>query len=326
MRTRCRVLISGSTNPWFNLATEDWIFREFPPEEHVLLLWRNDPSVVIGRHQNPWRECDLFRMTAEDVLLARRQSGGGAVYHDRGNTNFTFISPTSEYSRDKNFATVLRALHALGIDAIRSERNDILVPAAGEQLCKVSGNAFKHTRERSFHHGTLLIGSDLGRLRRYLTPDSNRLEARGTRSVSSPVINLSEIMPGLTHEIVCDALSREVLAAGHLPEHLNQESLAAIPSLAEYYSRISEWAWLFGMTPAFVHTLTTESGAILDLEVRGGRISDVVIHSRKQYTGVESNRVTSLLQGKRYDRRELLEALPRENMADLSSVIAREIP
>ncbi len=287
-----RVLLSESTNPWFNLATEDWIFREFSRDTPVLFLCRNVPSVVIGRHQNPWVECDLAAMRRDGVLLARRQSGGGAVYHDRGNANFTFVSPTAAYSQEENFRIVIAALQRLGIQAERSGRHDILVTTPlGKR--KISGNAFKHTRERCFHHGTLLIDADLDRLARYLTPESERLNARGTRSVASPVINLREIVPSgmLTYQMICDALAAEFLDAyGVTGENrdrdvLNEESLAEIPSLNDYYGKISAWEWLFGATPRFSHTVALPGrGFQSDFLVNHGRIEEVVLHCENPST------------------------------------------
>ena len=115
---KLRILKSAITNPWFNLATEDWIFQglgadQKAPDSHTLFLWRNSETVVIGRSQNPWVECKTDKMEADDVFLARRQSGGGAVFHDLGNTNFTFLSPKGEYDQTANFTIIINALKSL---------------------------------------------------------------------------------------------------------------------------------------------------------------------------------------------------------------------
>ena len=102
MSVPIKIYISESTDPWFNLATEDWLFHDNLGAEQILFLWRNQASVVIGRSQNPWVECHLEKMEADGVKLARRQSGGGAVFHDLGNTNFTFISKKPHYDKQKN--------------------------------------------------------------------------------------------------------------------------------------------------------------------------------------------------------------------------------
>ncbi len=116
---KLRILKSAVTNPWFNLATEDWIFQALgteqeAPDTHTLFLWRNSETVVIGRSQNPWVECKTDKMAADDVFLARRQSGGGAVFHDLGNTNFTFLSPKHAYDQTANFTIIINALKKTG--------------------------------------------------------------------------------------------------------------------------------------------------------------------------------------------------------------------
>ena len=152
--SKLKVFLSDSTDPWFNLATEDWIFRDMDPSYQVLFLWRNAETVVIGRFQNPWTECDVEKMEADGIKLARRQSGGGAVFHDLGNTNFTFLSGADEYDKERNNRIITDALARFGITAEPSGRNDIIVEGR-----KVSGSAFKKKRDRAFHHGTMLINA-----------------------------------------------------------------------------------------------------------------------------------------------------------------------
>ena len=184
---KLRILKSAVTNPWFNLATEDWIFQALDANSHTLFLWRNSETVVIGRSQNPWVECKIDKMEADDVFLARRQSGGGAVFHDLGNTNFTFLSPKDSYDQEANFTIIINALKKLGIDAELSGRNDMQV---GDK--KISGNAFKHAADRSFHHGTLLVNANMQKLGDYLNPHPLKLKAKGIKSVRARVANLVE--------------------------------------------------------------------------------------------------------------------------------------
>jgi lipoate-protein ligase A len=309
MGHRVRVLLSETTNPWFNLATEDWIFRELDPDTHTLFLWRNADTVVIGRHQNPWVECTVTRMEEDGVLLARRQSGGGAVFHDLGNTNFTFLSASGSYSQDANFAIVIGALARFGIRAERSGRNDILVEDR-----KVSGSAFKHTRERSFHHGTLLINADLGRLQNYLNPDARKLVAKGIKSVRSRVANLTEWDAELTHEAICTAITEEFFAhygARCEPELLDTESLREIPSLRAYYETMSDWDWRFGKTPEFSHHLDTRftwGGIDLHLDVHGGTIQSATVYSDALDPAMTDS-LQSALPGCRYTATDLERAL-----------------
>ncbi|MDU3719310.1 MAG: lipoate--protein ligase LplA, partial [Klebsiella michiganensis] len=161
-----RLLLSDSYDPWFNLAVEESIFRQMPATQRVLFLWRNADTVVIGRAQNPWKECNTRRMEEDNVRLARRSSGGGAVFHDLGNTCFTFMAGKPEYDKTVSTNIVLTALNALGVAAEASGRNDLVVKTA-EGDRKVSGSAYRETMDRGFHHGTLLLNADLSRLANY---------------------------------------------------------------------------------------------------------------------------------------------------------------
>lgn len=295
MQPNVRVLISDITNPWFNLATEDWIFRELDPTTHTLFLWRNDNTVVIGRHQNPWVECKVATMEADGVYLARRQSGGGAVFHDLGNTNFTFLSSSGGYDQDANFEIIIRALARFGITAEKSGRNDILVDGK-----KISGSAFKHTKERSFHHGTLLINADLGRLVDYLNPHKKKLVSKGIKSVRSRVANLTEFDAALDHASVCEAVMEsffEYHNARCEPEYLDESTLREIPSLNEYYEQMADWEWRFGRTPDFTHHLETRfdwGGIDIHLDVHRGVVTECKVYSDALDPTMISNLETGL--------------------------------
>ncbi|MEE1401958.1 MAG: lipoate--protein ligase, partial [Oscillospiraceae bacterium] len=142
----------GCTDPHRNLATEAYLTETVPEDTCILYLWQNRHTVVIGRNQNAWRECRTTLLEQEGGVLARRLSGGGAVYHDMGNLNFTFSLPTADYDLRRQQEVLVAACHRLGIPAECSGRNDILTGGR-----KFSGNSFYHHRGRSFHNGTLLI-------------------------------------------------------------------------------------------------------------------------------------------------------------------------
>ena len=277
---KLRILKSAVTNPWFNLATEDWIFNTLDPDSHTLFLWRNSETVVIGRSQNPWVECKTDKMAEDNVFLARRQSGGGAVFHDLGNTNFTFLSPKADYDQAANFTIIINALKKLGIEADLSGRNDMQV---GDK--KISGSAFKHAIDRSFHHGTLLVNANMQKLGDYLNPHPLKLKAKGIKSVRSRVANLIEFNELINHEILSEAIIEafcEYYGQTVAVEELDENTLAKAPSLNQYYQQMADWDWRFGKTPEFSHQLETrfDWGMIdLHMDIKQAFISEVVIFS-----------------------------------------------
>ncbi|MGP9558299.1 lipoate--protein ligase [Psychrobacter sp. AOP7-A1-24] len=277
---KLRILKSAVTNPWFNLATEDWIFNTLNPDSHTLFLWRNSETVVIGRSQNPWVECKTDKMEADDVFLARRQSGGGAVFHDLGNTNFTFLSPKDDYDQEANFTIIINALKKLGINATLSGRNDMQV---GDR--KISGSAFKHAADRSFHHGTLLVNANMQKLGDYLNPHPLKLKAKGIKSVRARVTNLVDFNETINHQILSDAII-EAFCEYHgetaQVEQLDEASLAKQPTLNTYYQQMADWDWRFGKTPEFTHHIETRfDWGIMDvhMDVKQAIIREVVIFS-----------------------------------------------
>lgn len=323
--SKINIFTAEHHDPWFNLATEDWLFKTFPEDHHVLFLWRNKPCIVIGRFQNPWNECDLKAMDRDDVVLARRQSGGGAVYHDLGNTNFTFMSPRAEYDKDRNFAIIIKALEQFGITAEQSGRNDILVDGK-----KVSGSAFRMTTQRAFHHGTLLIKTDMGKLPQYLTPDKAKLQSKGVRSVASRVANLTEFDSALTHASLCDAIIgtfKKTYDGICEVEDLTTERLSKIPSLYETYQLYSDWNWRFGSSPQFAHPITGRfpwGGITLDMDVKEGKIAKLNIFSDS--LSVEFIEfIQTTLPGTRYEFQDIAKVLlegTRNMSTDIQSMAA----
>ena len=280
---KTRILLSDSTDPWFNLAVEDTIFRSMPANQRVLFLWRNADTVVIGRAQNPWRECKTERMAADGVKLARRQTGGGAVFHDLGNTNFTFMAGKPEYNKDTSTAIVLAGLKKLGIHGVAQGRNDMVIDDE-EGVRKFSGSAYRETPDRGFHHGTLLLHADLSRLANYLNPDVKKLQAKGITSVKSRVINLNSVLADINHEQVCAAI---VSAYGEHyeqtvePELISPQSYWNLPGFEEKFALQSSWDWNFGQTPPFTHTMDERfawGGVEVFLEVDKGVIQHAAIY------------------------------------------------
>lgn len=228
------------------------------PNVQTLFLWRNDKTVVIGRFQNPWTECNTQKMDEDGIKLARRQSGGGAVFHDLGNTNFTFLSSKQNYDKNVNNKIITNSLRSFGLEAFASGRNDILVNTNdGEK--KISGSAFKETKDRSFHHGTLLIDADMSKLSLYLNPNVKKLQSKGITSVRARVINLKDLNPEIAHENMCAKIIQEFFdhyQASAPIEILDHEYLKTIPALNEHFQKMSDWNWRFGEAPQFNHQMT----------------------------------------------------------------------
>ena len=201
MIERLLVCRSGGYSPYENLALEEALLHRVGKGELILYLWQNERTVVIGKNQNPWKECRTALLSEEGGHLARRLSGGGAVFHDLGNLHFTFLMPAQDYDLPRQLTVIQRACRSLGIPAERSGRNDLLADGR-----KFSGNAFYKHNGKAYHHGTLMVDVDLDRVQRYLSPSKAKLAAKGVESVRSRVVNLREFVPTLTVEQLADAL------------------------------------------------------------------------------------------------------------------------
>jgi lipoate-protein ligase A len=273
-----RILLSHSNNPHFNLAVEDCIFRSMPADQRVLFLWRNADTVVIGRSQNPWKECNISKMEQDKIHLARRQSGGGAVFHDLGNTNFTFMAGKPEYNKEVSTEIVLQGLKKLGIEGYANGRNDLVV-GEGEEMRKFSGSAYKETKDRGFHHGTLLLHADLSRLANYLNPDVKKLQSKGITSVRSRVTNLDSLYPQINHQLVCDAIVEsfcEYFDETPTIEEISPEALPDLPGFEEKFAQQQSWDWNFGKSPQFTHTLDERfkwGGVEIHLDLSNAKIT-----------------------------------------------------
>ncbi len=238
-----RILVTDQTNPHINLALEDALLKSLPEGQALLFLWQNKHTVVIGAGQNAWRECHIERMKQEGATLARRSSGGGAVYHDLGNLNFSFIVPREDYDVARQLGVVMRAVKSLGIPCEASGRNDIT--ASGR---KFSGNAFRLLREGALHHGTVMVSVDMGILPRYLNVSPDKLKAKGVKSVPSRVVNLSElgtVTVETMKQAMIDAFRSEY---GQAPvERAEAEKAEGMDALNDKYA---SWDWNYGASPA----------------------------------------------------------------------------
>lgn len=286
--TQVRLLISESVDPWFNLAVEEVIFSSMDPNQKVLFLWRNDSTVVIGRAQNPWKECNTRKMAEDHVKLARRQSGGGAVFHDLGNTNFTFMAGKPDYNKESSTQIIINALKKLDLAVEASGRNDLIIQQGGE-IRKISGSAYREKADRGFHHGTLLLKVDFSRLANYLNPDPKKLQAKGITSVRSRVANLNELLPSITHEAICAVVRDEFFShygVNAEPEFISEANPPKIKGFEKQFKEQSSWDWNFGRALEFSHYFDerfTWGGVEVQLIVMKGEISAAKIYSDSLY-------------------------------------------
>ena len=296
------------TDPWRNLALEECLLSRCGQDDAMLYLWQNAQTVVIGRHQNPWKECRTELLDQEGGRMARRITGGGAVYHDLGNLNFSFIAGRAVYDVARHLEVVLKAVGAVGVEAEFSGRNDIL--SAGR---KFSGNAFAHRQNASLHHGTLLISADMQMLGRYLQPPQAKMESKGIQSVRARVINLCELNPQATVESLRQALAEAFYASYGRYEETTAEALADPALFGALSARQRSWDWRFGQTPRFDVCLENRfpwGGVELQLTSRDGRIDCAAVYSDAMDEAFITS-VNEALQGLPFSPAALSKALAR---------------
>ncbi len=257
-----RLLVSPFHDPYLNLALEGHFLETLPPGEELLFLYTNDPAVVIGRFQNPWKESRPSDLKQTD--LVRRESGGGTVYHDRGNLNFSFIQHNDGYDRTENLERICKIMAPWELPLFINERHDLMVNHNGAEY-KVSGSAFRHKKDRAFHHGTLLINCRTEKLKTSITPGEKRifLKSSGTASKRSPVINLQTLREPLSMENVLETFrshyrnSNTRVPVGCRVEDMDLEQWRDLAtSLKTKTDELRSDAWIYGKTPAFTQDLS----------------------------------------------------------------------
>ena len=315
------------TDPHENLAAEKVLMDILQPGEAMLYLWQNLNTVVIGKNQNAWLECRTSLLEEEGGKLARRLSGGGAVYHDLGNLNFTFLMCKEDYDLDKQVAVIQKACALTGIQAEKSGRNDLLADGR-----KFSGNAFYQDKVHAYHHGTLMVDVDKEKLGRYLSPPKAKLQAKGVASVRSRVVNLKELCPTLTIDSMRENMAlafQQVYGLTAEPFRLTQSMRAEISRLKELYG---SWDYLYGAPLAFTFSCEEkfEWGYVgLQLDAKGGIINEVQINTdAMDWTLPEL--ITKALKGCRFDTDSMVYALqqaflPADVCEDLCSLIRKQV-
>ena len=325
MITKIFIYHAQGTDPHENLAAEKVLMDALQPGEAMLYLWQNLNTVVIGKNQNAWLECRTSLLEEEGGKLARRLSGGGAVFHDLGNLNFTFLMCKEDYDLDKQVTVIQRACALAGIRAEKSGRNDLL--AEGR---KFSGNAFYQDKVHAYHHGTLMVDVDKDKLGRYLSPPQAKLQAKGVASVRSRVVNLKELSPDLTIEGMRGNMVQafqDVYGMSAQPFVLTEQMGKQISQLANLYG---SWDYLYGAPLAFTFSCEEKFnwGYIgLQLDAKGGIIGDVGINTdAMDWTLPDA--IIKALTGCRFDTDSMVYALrqaflPADVCEDLCGLIKK---
>ena len=275
--------------------------------EPAFYLWQNQNTVVIGRHQNAWKECRVRLLEEEGGLLVRRSTGGGAVFHDVGNLNFSFIMPREQYDVHRQLNVVREACRSFGIETEFTGRNDLVISATG---AKFSGNAFKFSDTTVLHHGTIMIDVDKEKLGRYLVPSKEKLRAKNIESVRSRVENLKSHAPDLS----IDAMRGALIAAfeGEYDvckrETVSDLDAARLQALTEQFA---SWDFRMGASMSFDSTLSHRfdwGELTLELSFKNGRVVSAAVWSDAMDEAL-IDKVAPALNGVRYDRRAIADAL-----------------
>jgi len=308
-----KYLSSTSTDPHSNMAFDEFCLERLQADEPVFYLWQNRPSVIIGLNQNPYAEVDLDFLEREGIVLARRVTGGGAVYHDLQNLNYTITGRIRDLEKDypAYLETMLRALQALGVPAELSGRNDILVEGR-----KCSGYAKRVSKDRLMIHGTLMYDVDIDTLTKALAVPGSKLSAAGVASVRSRVANLKAYLPQFPDIQAFRSALQERMAGSDEEIVLTPEQLAQIEADAD--AKFRTWEWNFGHSPSAAFRVcrkfdcgTVEAAfSIVKGRIEGLRFGGDFLGNRP------ADRIGQVLEGCRFTREAILEALQEAEVGD----------
>ena len=245
-----RYLLNNSTDPYFNMALDEFCLENLVLDEPYFYLWRNRPSVIIGLNQNAYSEVNLGYLNANGITLARRVTGGGAVYHDLQNLNYTIVAPLPCHpercpepvegrSEGSTPVPIVEALRQLGVPAELTGRNDIFVEGR-----KVSGYARRVSKRQEIIHGTLMYDVDLDTLTHVLDTPGSKLQAKGIGSVKSRVANLKDYLPGFKSLDEVQAALQDILASGDCQMELTENQLSEVRRMAD--EKFSTWDFIYG--------------------------------------------------------------------------------
>jgi lipoate-protein ligase A len=280
----------SNLDAYYNLAAEEYIFTSLDRDQEYLLLWQNQNAVVVGKHQNTIEEINTAYVKEHGVQVVRRLSGGGAVYHDLGNLNYSFIvnAPEGRYNFREMSQPVADTLIRLGVNVEFSGRNDLVIDGK-----KISGNAQFISGGRILHHGTLLFHTDLDQISRVLAVKDDKIISKGVKSVRGRVANICEYLPGITVDIFQSHLEETLLGRNLTVYELSEADVAAISTLRN--SKYATWEWNYGYSPEYDIKkdrrwlsgglsiyIKVQKGAIQTISIRGDFFGDGDIEEIEQ--------------------------------------------
>jgi lipoate-protein ligase A len=268
---------STSLNPYHNIALEEYLTDTVLDDEVILYLWRNERTVVVGKNQNIYNEYRCSLLKESGGFPARRLSGGGAVYHDKGNVNFSFIAPVSLYSVEKQTSVILSAVQSLGLHAEKSGRNDLTIDGK-----KFSGNAFFSKKKASCHHGTLLLKTNTEALKKYLTVSNKKFEGKAVKSVRSRVCNLSDFDITITPSKMIEALMTAFATIYGQEVKTYPDEKISVSEVLKNKKKFESDAWLYGKCHVFTNTFEKKFAwglVTVSINLFKGKITDCVINT-----------------------------------------------
>lgn len=317
---------SPSTDAYFNMALEEYVFEHLPKTESWFMLWQNKNAVVVGKYQNTVGEINAEYVKEHNISVVRRLSGGGAMYHDLGNINFTYIvNQNTEKPLDFSvFITpVVSALQSLGVDAQASSRNDIIVSGK-----KISGNSQHNKNGRTMHHGTLLYSSNLDIIGNALKVKKDKIESKGIKSVRSRVANICDYLPApLSTEDFKTLLLQNIFKENNDIQKYSLTScdISAVKALSE--SKYAKWEWNYGRSPAYEiekHRRFPFGGVDAAYSVKNGKIENISL-SGDFFGNDDISILENILCGVRLQEDDILSALLSANLSNCISGITGEM-